>query len=56
MDLRTGFALGLIPVMVVALVLLWRFFVTQDQKELEESEHLIRLAQEAEERERRAGR
>ena len=52
MDLSTGFMLGMIPVMVIALIFLWRFFVAQDRKELEESEHVIRLAQEAEERER----
>jgi hypothetical protein len=53
MDLSTTLMMLMIPVMVVALILLWRFFVTQDRKELEESEHVIRLALEAEEAERR---
>jgi len=52
MDTATTFSLLLIPVMIVALIFLWRFFLIQDRKELEESEHVIRLAQEAEERER----
>jgi hypothetical protein len=53
MDLSTSFMLLMIPVMIVALILLWRFFIIQDRKELEESEHVIRLAQEAEEAELR---
>lgn len=55
MDPSVTFTLLMIPVMVVALILLWRFFVIQDRKELEESEHVIRLAQEAEEAEHRSG-
>jgi len=42
--------------MIVALIFLWRFFVTQDRKEMEESEHVIRMAQEAEEAERQGQR
>lgn len=52
MDLSTTLMLLMIPVMTIALILLWRYFVTQDRKELEESEHVIRLALEAEEAER----
>jgi hypothetical protein len=40
MDNATIFSLALIPVMIIALVLLWRFFLQADRRELEQEEAL----------------
>ena len=40
MDNATIFSLTLIPVMIVALVLLWRFFLRADREELAQEEAL----------------
>ncbi|MCC2672319.1 MAG: hypothetical protein K0Q72_4791 [Armatimonadetes bacterium] len=46
MDNATIFMLALIPIMVAALILLWRFFLQADRREMEQLEQAALAEQE----------